>query len=153
MNQRQSGLSLGLALTERKSFPMKNLRLLCLFMLAPLLGLGTSALAGVPEELAAFKTATTELKTCMESITNEATAKANVAKLEAAITKYNQTGATVDASLAKLDRAVQANATVYQNTQAEMQQASAALIDQQVRLLSAPPISAVVSPKLNALRK
>lgn len=123
-----------------------------MFALVPLLGLSTPARAGVPEDLAAFKTAAAELKTSMESITNEATAKANVSKLEAAITKYNQAGAALEASLSKLDRTVEASANVYQTTQADAQQASASLADQQVRLLSEPPISAVVSPKLNTLR-
>lgn len=134
---------------------MKKSHLVSMGALVSLLGLGFApmARAGVPEDLAAFKTAATELKTAMTSITDEATAKAKVGTLEAAITKFNAAGTTLDAALAKLDRTKEADATLYQNTQADMQSASQSLADEQIRLVSAPPISAVVSAKLNTLRK
>jgi hypothetical protein len=134
---------------------MRRGNLLLLFVLAFLLSLGvaTPALAGVTEDLAAFKTAASELKACMVSITNEATAKSKVSTLEAAITKLNNAGTALDASLAALDRSVSANATQYQNSLSEKQTAAKELTTEQVRLLSAPPIAAVVAPKLNAIRQ
>lgn len=134
---------------------MRKIHVVSVFAWLSLLGLGlaTTARAGVPEDLAAFKTAATELKAKMASITNEATARANVTALEAAINKYNQAGTTLDASLSNLDRTKEADAKIYQSTSTEMQAASQSLADEQIRLLSAPPITAVVASKLNTLRK
>jgi hypothetical protein len=134
---------------------MRKIHVVSVFAWLSLLGLGlaTTARAGVPEDLAVFKAAATELKAKMASITNEATARANVAALEAAINKYNQAGTTLDASLSLLDRTKEADAKTYESTATEMQTASQSLADEQIRLLSAPPITSVVAPKLNTLRK
>jgi hypothetical protein len=116
-------------------------------------GIAIPVQAGIPEELAAFKTAASELKTCMVSITNEATAKAKVGTLEAAITKLNQANTTLDASLTALDRSSSANARLYQETQTEKGTVGQSLVAEKVRLLSERPICAVVCPKLSALHK
>ncbi|MBM7116416.1 hypothetical protein [Archangium primigenium] len=132
---------------------MNRTSLASVFALVCLLGISTTASAGVPEDLTAFKTAASELKAAMESIKDEATAKAQLGKLEAAITKYNQASTALDASLGKLDRTKEADANLYQNSSAEKQTASQSLVDEQLRLLSARALSEVVSTKLNTLRQ
>lgn len=132
---------------------MKRISLASVLALVCLLGISTTASAGIPEELTAFKTAASELKTTMGSIKDEATAKAHLSKLEAAITKYNQASTALDASLGKLNRAKEADASLYQNTSVEKLTASQSLVDEQLRLLSARAISEVVSAKLNTLRQ
>jgi len=134
---------------------MRRGNLFSLFVLTVLLSLVvvTPARAGVPEDLTAFKTAANELKACMVSITNEATAKSQLSTLDAAITKYNNASTALDTSLGALDRAVEANARLYQSAQTEKQTAADTLTADQVRMLAAPPIAAVVAPKLSTIRQ
>jgi hypothetical protein len=134
---------------------MRRGNVFSLFVLAVLLGLGivTPARAGVTEDLAAFKTAASELKACMVSITNEATAKSKLSTLDAAITKYNNASTTLDTSLGSLDRSTEANGRLYQSTQTEKQAAADTLTTEQVRMLAAPPIAAVVAAKLATIRQ
>jgi len=100
--------------------------------------------ANVDAKLKAYQDSSAEATRIMTGITDEASAKANAARLDAAMKKQHADDAALNSELKKLNLGKEADGREMEKATAEMAKTNEALTAQQMRILGNPAAGSVV---------